>query len=495
MIRLPASAAKSSQRTLRNAEMLVVATGMAILFAVSSVLAEDWPQFRGPNCTGVSRDSKNLPVKFSSTEKVLWSVELGEGISSPVIARRRVFVTSMVDAQKFAVFGLDALTGREIWRQEYDTGPLLDITSPNTQASSTPVTDGERVYVYFSTLGLLAFDAASGKPLWKHPIAKPFYLLGWGAANSPILHEDMVIFNQDDDLSPMLLALDKYTGRLRWRTPRPEMLAGYAVPVVCRAGGRADLVVAGSGKLKGYDPATGNELWTCNTLLRTIMTTPAVHDGVIYISVQSAGDTNRVLKIALLQWKDTNQDGKLSKSEIGKAFWKKFDQGDANRDGFLEDDEIDRAFQAPTNMAGGGNIIQAIKGGGRGDVSKTHVLWNLSNRAPSNIVSPLLLDGRLFVVKKGGISSCFDAATGKTIWKLKRIRNMGTYYASPIAGDGKLYVTGENGFMVVLKQGPRVEVLAKNDLGESCIATPAIAGNRLYVRTLHKLYCFSEETK
>ncbi len=341
----------------------------------------------------------------------------------------------------------------------------------------------------------MALNLDDGEVAWKRPLPAPNYLLGWGAAHSPIVYKDMVIFCQDDDLAPFLVALDKQTGEIRWRTPRPEMLAGYAVPVICKAGGRDEIVMAGSGKLKGYDPATGKELWTCNSLLRTIMTSPAVVGDTIYVAVQSYGDTDRVLRFALLQWKDTNQDGKLEKSEFDKSFWPKFERGDKNRDGFLEGAEIDAAFQAPTNMAGGGDIIQAIRGGGRGDVTKTHLLWNLNEKVPSNIASPLVYGGLLFVVKKGGLSACFDAANGETQWTKKRIRNLGNYYASPIAGDGKLYVMGENGFLVVLRQSSQLDVLAKNDMGESCIATPAIADNRIYVRTLTKLYCFSEEAK
>ena len=146
-------------------------------------------------------------------------------------------------------------------------------------------------------------------------------------------------------------------------------------------------------------------------------------------------------------------------------------------------------------MAGGGNTIQAVRGGGKGDVTKTHLVWNIDNSSPSNIASPLVDDGRVFVVKKGGIAASFDAKTGDEVWSKKRIRNFGNYYASPIAGDGKIYVQGENGFLVVLRQGPKLEVLAKNDMGDSCVATPAIANGRIFVRTLKNLYCFSEEAK
>jgi len=126
-------------------------------------------------------------------------------------------------------------------------------------------------------------------------------------------------------------------------------------------------------------------------------------------------------------------------------------------------------------------------------VTKTHLLWNLDNKAPSNISSPLVVGGRLFVVKKLGFSASFDTQSGDKIWMNKRIDNLGDYYASPIAGDGKTYVTGNNSYIVVLKQGPKPVILAKNDMGSSCVATPAIADGRLYVRTLKTLYCLSED--
>ena len=219
------------------------------------------------------------------------------------------------------------------------------------------------------------------------------------------------------------------------------------------------------------------------------MTSPVVRDGVVYISVQSYSDTERILKFALLEWKDTNQDGKLSKDEVPKSFWEKFDKADANHDGYLDDKELDHAFQSPMNMAGGGSIIQAIRGGGSGDVTKTHVVWNLNNRAPSNLSSPIVFGNQLLVVKRGGLASSFDAATGKPHFETKRIGNLGEYYPSPVAGDGKIYLTGENGFVVVLAPGPELKVLAKNDIGGTCVATPAIANGRLFIRTREKLIC------
>jgi outer membrane protein assembly factor BamB len=377
-----------------------------------------------------------------------------------------------------------------------DTGKLPRITPPNSHASSTPASDGNRVYVYFSTLGLLALDAADGRTVWERPLPVPAYLMDWGAGASPIVYRDMVLFNQDDDLSPMLYAFDSATGKDRWRTERPDMLAGYAVPVICEANGQTDIVISGTGRLIGYDPDSGVERWTCNTLLRTMMTSPVVRDGVIYVASQSYGDEKRTLKFALLEWLDTNQDGKLARDELPKEFWKRFDLSDKDHNGVIEGDELDTAFQASDNQVGGGATIQAIRGGGRGNVTATHVVWNNKYKVKvptSNLSSPLVVGNQLFVVKKGGISSSFDIATGKPHWELARIRNIGDYYASPVAADGKIYVVGENGFVVVLSQGPTLNILAKNDLGEPCLASPAVADGRIFIRTREKLYCISNE--
>ena len=484
-----------SQASSRTVGLTAVLGCWLVISVPLPAAGEDWAQFRGPNASGIAAESQHTPIEFSTGKNVAWSVDLGRGVACPVIAAGRCFATAMTKDGQFAVIGFDAVTGRELWKTVYEVAQdqLPEITPPNEHASSTPASDGERVFVHFSTLGLIALDAKTGRELWKHPLPMPFYLMGWGPANSPIVYEDLVLFNLDDDLASYLVALDRKTGDVRWKKERPEMLGGYAVPVLCTAGGRTDVVVAGSGKMKGYDPLTGSERWTCNSLLRTIMTTPVVQKDRIYITVQSYGDTSRVLKYALLQWRDTNQDGKLSKDELESAFHEKFDRGDANGDGFLVDDEVSAAFQAPTNMAGGGNIIQAIRGGGEGDVTKSHMLWNLDEKTPSNIASPLAFDGRLFMVKKGGISAAFHLKDGSTAWTRKRIGNFGNYYASPVAAGNRIYVPGENGYIVVLKAGPEVEVLAKNDVGDSLIATPAIADDRLYVRTLHRLFCFAED--
>jgi outer membrane protein assembly factor BamB len=474
--------------------MFRLTVSLCVLLAPLRGLAEDWPQFRGPNASGVS-PSKKLPSTFSETENVLWKADPGEGIGSPIVARGRVFTTAMTGPKTFTVFAHDAATGKPLWKRSLDTGPLPRITPPNSHASSTPAADGKRVYVYFSTVGLLAFDAETGKDAWKCPLPKPAYLMDWGAASSPVVYEDSVIFCLDDDLNPYLLCVDAATGKPRWKTPRPDVLAGYAVPVVCETKDRTDIVVAGTGKMVGYDPATGKERWTCNTLVRTVMTTPAVKDGVIYVAVQSYGDSTRTLKFALLEWMDTNRDGKLSRDEVPKEFRDRFDASDTNKDGVIAGDELDTAFQSKGNRVGGGNTIQAIRGGGTGDVTKTHLLWNVTRQYPSNLTSPLVSGDRLLVVKAGGLSTSLNTAKGKPNWELERIDNLGDHYASPVAADGKVFVAGRNGFVVVLEDSASLEVVSKNDMGGEIVATPAIADGRLFIRTREKLYCIGEKSK
>jgi outer membrane protein assembly factor BamB len=471
-----------------------VVIGAFTLTLMCRASAEDWPQFRGINGSGVS-SSKSLPTEFSFENKVRWRAKLGDGIGCPIIASGRVFNTAMTGEQTLGVFCHAAATGKLLWKKEFPTGALPRITPPNSHASSTPAADANRVYVYFSSLGLIALDSKSGKKLWQHRLRVPAYLMDWGAGASPIVRGNRVYFCQDDDLASYVLALDTESGQEVWRTPRNDMLAGYSLPVFCAADGQTDLVVAGSGKLKGYDPATGKERWASHSLLRTIMTSPVVVKDKIFIAVQSYGDRSRTLKYALLQWLDTDQDGNLAREETPKEFHAKFDLSDKNRDRRLDQDEIETAFQHPNNLVGGGNTIQAVRGGGRGDVTAKHVVWNIDNRAPSNLSSPLVFNDRLYVVKSGGLSSCFDAVTGKPLWELTRLRTYGNYYASPIAADGKVFLASRNGFIVVLEDGPELKILAKNDMDEEIIATPAIADGRIFIRTRESIICVSNESK
>ena len=487
---------------------------LLILFGISTVSqAEDWVQFRGPNSSGLSTGSKPLPVKFSATENVRWSAKVGDGVGGAVIAAGRVFVNGMTTDETVSLFAFDAITGKKLWQRDWKTGPLMEVHATNSQASSTPATDGERVYFYFSTLGLLAVDAATGKDVWEQKLPTPFFIFKWGPGMSPVLYKDLVLFLQDDDLNPAFYAFDKVTGKLRWKEERREMAVNYSHPVICTVDGHDEIVVAGTGKVIGYDPQTGKRLWFAKVLLRNIKTTPVSIDGVVYISVQSGAIANQWLASVDRDEKAGNNDNKLDKAEIQKfvgkqpipeAFFKKtFDKGDLNKDGFLEGAELDAAFLDPDNFAGGDfrasgdaaaeQFILAVRGGGKGDVTKSHLLWKHKTKNTDHIVSPFISGGRMFLVKEGGISTVFDTEAGKPLGGPKRVGNGGGYFASPILGDGKIYLASENGNVTVLKNDADYEELQLNDVGETIIATPAIADGGLFVRTRTQLFCFAEQ--
>jgi len=492
-------------------------TRIALLLAIATspapILAEDWPQFRGPNSSGVSTTSKPLPVKFSDTENVRWTADVGEGVGGAAIAAGRVFVSGMTAKETVSLFAIDATTGQKLWQRDWPTGALPEVHQTNSHASSTPAADAERVYFYFSSLGILAVDARTGKDVWQHSLPVPFFVFKWGAGMSPVLYGDMLLFCQDDDLAPALYAFDRATGKQLWKDDRLDMTVNYSHPVINTVDGRDEIVVAGTGLLIGYDPQTGKRLWNAKTLLRNIKTTPVCVDGVIYISLQSSGIANQWL-VAVDQADTGNKDGKVDKAEIqayvGKEpipeifFKKTFERGDLNRDGFLQGAELDVAFLHPENFAGakftstGENaadeFILAVRGGGRENVTSTHVLWKHPTKHTDHIVSPFVSDGRMLLIKGGGISTVFNTETGKPLRGPKRVANATDYFASPVSGNGKIYLAGENGMVVVLKDDANYEELAVNNVGGSIVATPAIAEDSLYIRTRDKLLCISQSS-
>lgn len=471
-----------------------------VALAIAQASAEDWPQFRGPNCTGVSKASDPLPAQFSKTEHVKWSAELGDGIGSPVVASGRVFTSAMIDDQTVGLVAFDAVSGEKLWTRSWPIGEVDEIHQTNSHAGTTAAADAERVYFYFSTLGMVGLDAKTGADIWRQELPVPYFVFKWGAGMSPVLHKDLVLFCQDDDLHPALYAFDKRTGAIRWKDDRNDMAVNYSHPVICETPTGDEIVVAGTGLLIGYEPATGKRLWHARTLLRNIKTTPVSIDGIIYVSLQSKGIASQWLA-SIDQAVTGNSDNKVSRDEVqgffGKrpvpeAFYKKtFERGDLNRDGVLEGRELDIAFLPAGNPAGAAfdaevaedEFILAVKGGGRGDVTKTHVLWKQPTKHTDHIVSPLVVNDRMLLIKAGGIATCFELGQGKPLFGPERINNAGDYFASPVYGDGKIFVASENGRIVVLKDAPKLEVLSVNDMGDSILGTPAIADGALFIRT------------
>jgi len=486
---------------------------LAVCFVLTAPMAhaaDDWPQFRGTNSRGVSRSDQPLPIHFSETQNVAWQQPVGDGVGGAVVAAGRVFVSGMTTAKTVSLFAFDLKSGAKLWQRDWPVGELAEIHETNSHASTTPAADAQQVYFYSPTLGLITVDAQSGEDAWRQELPTPFFVFKWGPGMSPVLYEDLVVFCQDDDLYPAIYAFDRATGALRWKDDRSDMAVNYSHPVVCTVDGRDEIVVAGTGMLIGYDPKTGKRNWFAKTLLRNIKTTPVCMDGVIYISVQSAGIANQWL--AAVDGAETGEkDGKLTKQEIQafmgdkpvpEAFFRKtFDRGDLNKDGVLEGRELDIAFLHPDNFAGAtfdtpaedtaAQAIMAVRGGGEGDVTETHVLWRHSTRHTDHIVSPYVSDGRMFLIKEGGITTVFDTQRGEPLRQPRRVGRGGSYFASPVSGDGKIYIAGNSGVVLVLADDGDYEELAANDVGESIVATPAISGKQLLIRTRTKLLCIA----
>ena len=484
---------------VRISVAVLLIPAMSMLLSTET-FGEDWPHFRGPNSAGIATESRPLPAEFSAEKNVRWSKKLGDGIGCPVVAAGRVFTSAMVDDKTIGLYGFDAATGTQLWMRKWPIGDIAPVHKTNSHAATTPAADAERVYFYFATLGMVALDAKTGVDVWHKSLPVPYFVFKWGAGMSPVLYKELVLFVQDDDLTPAFYAFDKRTGKLRWKDDRNDMAVNYSHPVICSTGHGDEIIVAGTGLLVGYDPASGKRLWSAKTLLRNIKTTPVVNDGVIYISLQSGGIANQWL--ASVDRADTgNSDGKLTKEEVQafvgerrvpEAFFRKtFDKGDANGDGVLEGAELDAAFLHSDNFAGasydaveaGAQFILAVRGGGRGDVTATHVLWKHSTKHTDHIVSPLVSDGRMLLIKGGGIATCFDTKAGTSLYGPVRIQNAGDYFASPVLVDGKIYIAGENGNVVVLRNSAELDILSVNDVGSPVLGTPAVADGTIYFRT------------
>jgi outer membrane protein assembly factor BamB len=428
---------------------LALAAVLAAAFT-SSVLADDWPSWRGPKGTGVTSE-KSLPERWSDTSGVAWRVKLpGAGVSTPIVHGAHVFVTSQAgsgrrqpgnhpslvqgadaatagernlggqigpaDTVKFAITAYRWTDGARAWHHEVAAeGPLPAVHDKHNLSTASPVTDGERVIAWFGTGQVVAVDAASGKPLWSKHLGQEFgaFQINWGHASSPVLHEDLAIFPCYHESGAYLLAVDKRTGAVRWKRERQPGAHSYSTPLVATHEGTATLILNSSRAVEAFDPATGAPLWHVNEDNRFPIPMP-VHDrGVVYLS---------------------------------------------------------RGYRSSPYLA--------IRLGGRGDVAQSHVMWKTPTGAPY-VSSLVFYDGLLYMASELGIVSAIDPATGQSIW---RERVGGVFTASPVAGDGKVYFASETGETVVLRAGRTPQIAARNALATHIVASPAVSGGRLFIR-------------
>ena len=466
---------------------------LAPLWLVSAVAlaAADWPQFRGVNAAGVSEET-NLPVEFGPEKNLVWKTPLPPGHSSPSVAGDKIFLTAF-EGEKIFTFALDRATGKVLWRREATRPRKQELQPNNSPASPTPVSDGINVYAFFADFGLLAYGP-DGNELWRLPLGPFNNPFGHGA--SPILTGDLLLQVCDQDAGAFLLAVEKKTGRVRWRAQRPHAQRGYATPVLYRpAGGAMQVIVIGSYQLTGYDLDTGKPVWWVRGLPWQIKPTPVVAgDAIYFVTYSGESDPGQQeiippFREALSQL-DVNKDGRLSKDEIVDPRAKnRFDEYlDLDNSGYLEDRDWEQ-FQL---RRAGENSLRAYRLGGEGDLTDRNFLWKNSKALP-NVPSPLFYRDVLYTLKEGGILTSFDPKTGE-IFKQDRLKGApGAYFSSPVAADGKIYAISEEGKAAVIRAGAQWELLAVNDLADGCKATPAIADGKLYLRTYSALYCFRKK--
>jgi outer membrane protein assembly factor BamB len=490
---------------------------MAAVFAATGALAEDWPQFRGPNGSGVSV-STGLPEVFGPGKNVVWKTPLPPGHSSPVLTRDRVFVTAYdrekapgaqqpaAGAQgsageknhKLLVICLDRQTGKLLWQREVPRSREGRLQNVNNPASPSPVTDGTNVYVFFQEFGLVSYDGA-GRERWRRPLGPFNMFYGFGA--SPILVDDKVVLPVDQDSpSSYLIAVDKNSGRVRWRVERPAVISGYSTPIIYQPKqGPKQVVVPESFQLSAYSVADGKRVWWVRGLACEMKSIASSDGEYVYINGWGFPQNQPGEQISTIPleeaWAryDKNNDKLIAKSEVAGAekmdrmLKAAFEAFDMDRDEKLnaKDWEVFRGMMASENG------LLAIKLGGQGDQTATAIRWRYQKPVPQ-VPSTLLYKGVLYMINDSGILLSFDPATGSVIKQGRLHGAIDKYFASPVAADGKVFVVGQGGQVSVLQAAGDWQVLAVNELDDEVFATPAIADGRVYIRTRSALYSFGK---
>ena len=434
---------------------LALAFVPALILAPAVARADEWPQFRGPGGTGVAAGKTLPPDTWGAKENVAWKAEVpGHGWSCPVVTGGKVFVTTCVGDAKVAapktgyyapldtktlkgehrwtLLCLDAATGKVVWEKVAHTGePKHPIHVKASYASETPVTDGERVYAYFGNVGLFCYDLA-GKQLWSKSWDVVPTQFNWGTGASPVLHKGRVYLVNDNEKKSFITALDAKTGKEVWTADRDEK-SNWATPFVWESGKRTEIVTVGKGKVRSYDP-DGKVLWELGGMSSICVPMPVAAHGLLYVS---------------------------SGYEFGRP----------------------RPVVAVKPGASGDISLK------KGETSNEFVAW-YKEPAGAYHPTPLVLGDHLYVLYSTGFISCFEAKTGKAVYERERLG--GSFTASPWSYGGKVFCLSEEGTTYVVKAGAEFELLGKNVLGEVALATPAVAGGRLFVRTAGGLYCVAK---
>lgn len=395
------------------------------------LLAENWPQWRGPTLNGVSTET-NLPLHWSTTENVAWKLEMpAKSGATPIVWGNNIFL-NVADGDNLYLWCVDKTKGTPLWKKLVAPGNYK--INKQNMSSPSPVTDGRSVYV-MTGIGVLKAFNSQGRELWVRDIQNDYgkFGLNWGYASSPLLYEDalyvQVLHGMKTRDPSYVLRIDKRTGKTLWRVVRPtdavrESPDSYTTPALLRYGGHVEIVVTGGDCITGHDPASGAELWRAtgfnpdkNPAYRVIAS-PVVYGDMIF---------------------------------------------------------------APTRV----KPLLAFRAGGRGDVSQSHKLWEFMNGP--DVPTPVTDGTYFYSVNDRGILWCLNAKTGAEIWGGQRIKPA-VYSSSPVLADGRIYISNEDGLTTVVRAGPRFEVLAENDLADYTLSSPAISDGHILIRTAKFLY-------
>ena len=444
-------------------------------------------QFRGPNCQGVA-DGAKPPVEFGPDTNFVWKVEVPRGVSSPCVWGDRIFLTG-VEEQKLVTICLGSRDGKLLWKKAAPAETLEEVHRSSSPASATPAADDQGVYVYFGSYGLLAYDM-NGQERWHKAI--PALTVINGSGTSPALLKGALVLNCDaQEGKSFLAAYEPRTGKELWKTPRPQFVSSYTTPILWQHDGKDEIVVAGSIRVVGYGFADGKEHWSSRGLETvSVCPTPAVGDGQLYCMSRSfAGMTLPPFAAFLLQ-NDKDGDGKISRNEGPRQLVEQgaFKAIDTNKDGFISEEEWDTSVAA---LGKGEHGIFALRAPGEGDVTESHQVWK-HKKAVATVTSPLFYRGSVYVVQDGGRVTCYNGKTGDKAYEQERLNAPGEYYASPVAADGHIYFCSTRGAITVIEPGDTLKVVAKNDLKEPILGTPAIVDNRIIIRTAQHLWAFGK---